>query len=336
MNDSASNPQADLPPAPENSTGKTLKAARVSAKIDITKICADLRISPTVIQALENGEYQLLPGDPYIRALLGSVGRYLGLDPIALIQTYNHEIGAQQTAPSIAPYKDRAHTYTAAHKQIFIGVVAVLFVGLFLLIGKLNKGISNDSKNNSGVISGQVDSIPLAQDTTLETHSLLPDSMRINAPADSGEIRSKMGVSTTHLDSLRAKSKIASSGVPNSQNPNPEGAAKPSILPTTGAQSIPTAKPATALGAPLKTALAPEDTTFIKPLIDSVGVKILRAGKEDFLTILRLGKQMQISHSDTITVMISKRRSVEVTMGHKSVIPDKKRFRIYGTTLKAF
>ncbi|HKP98171.1 MAG TPA: RodZ domain-containing protein, partial [Fibrobacteria bacterium] len=66
------------------------------------------------------------------------------------------------------------------------------------------------------------------------------------------------------------------------------------------------------------------------------GVKVLRFGKEDFSTVLRLGKQMQVSHTDTITVMISKRKAVEVTIGGKSVIPEKKRFKIYGNTLKTF
>jgi len=67
-----------------------------------------------------------------------------------------------------------------------------------------------------------------------------------------------------------------------------------------------------------------------------VGVKVLRTGKEDFLTVLRLGKQMQVSHSDTIIVFVSKRKSVEVTLGGKSVIPDRKRFKIYGNTLKTY
>ncbi len=75
---------------------------------------------------------------------------------------------------------------------------------------------------------------------------------------------------------------------------------------------------------------------IVKPLIDSVWVKVTRSGKEDFGTVLRLGKQMQVSHTDTIVIAISKRKSVEVTLGGKTVIPEKKRFKIYGTTLKTF
>ena len=61
-----------------------------------------------------------------------------------------------------------------------------------------------------------------------------------------------------------------------------------------------------------------------------------RGGKEDFATLLRLGKQMQVSHPDTITVFTTQRNTVEVTVGGKTVIPGRKRFKIYGKTVKVF
>jgi len=85
----------------------------------------------------------------------------------------------------------------------------------------------------------------------------------------------------------------------------------------------------------------PIDTThqniaIIKPILDSVGIKVLRTGKEDFTAFLRTGKQIQLSHNDTITVYTSKPKSVEVIMDGKSVIPNRKRFKIFGNTLKAY
>jgi hypothetical protein len=61
-----------------------------------------------------------------------------------------------------------------------------------------------------------------------------------------------------------------------------------------------------------------------------------RSGKEDVSTLLRLGKQMQVSHIDTIVVMVSKRKSVEVTLEGKTIVPDRKRFKIFGSTLRTF
>ncbi len=293
--------------------GRTLREARQAANIDANKLCSDLRLTTQTLEALEQGNYHLLPGDPYIRALLGSIGRYLNLDPIALIQSYNKEIGAAHAAPAaVAPYKDRTQTHTATHKQIFIGIFAVLFIILFLLFRKLNVDEGDPSKTIPPPATGAADTLaPAAQDTLLESKSLAPDTSLAKASPDSGESRG------------------------TAPKP-PAPAAAPAGAPAPGAA---TAVPAPAGSA--TAAAAPIDSSHltlavVKPLIDSVGVKVMRSGKDDFSTLLRLGKQMQVSHTDTIVIMISKRKAVEVTLGGKTVIPDRKRFKIYGTNLKTF
>jgi len=273
----------------ESGVGRTLRETRQAANIDVNKICTDLRIAPQALEALESGNYHLLPGDPYIRALLGSIGRYLSLDPLLLIQLYNKEIGAMPAAPVIAPYKDRAQTYSTSHKQIFIGIFVALFVLLFLLIGKLNKGEGEPFSFLPGPADSAVAANPLSvpQDTSLESQYLAPDSSA--APAG-----------------------------PATATAPASGTAAPAAMPP----------------APVDT--APLISAVVKPLIDSVGVKVLRYGKEDFATILRLGKQMQVSHTDTITIFISKARSVEVILGERTVIPERRRFKIFGNNIKTF
>lgn len=299
--------------------GRTLREARQAANIDANKLCSDLRLTTQTLEALEQGNYHLLPGDPYIRALLGSIGRYLNLDPIALIQSYNKEIGAAHAAPAtVAPYKDRTQTHTATHKQIFIGIFAVLFIILFLLFRKLNVDEGDPSKAIPPPATGAADTLaPAAQDTLLESKSLAPDTSLAKSSPDSGENRG-----------AAPRLPLPKPGTP---------AAGPGAIPSP--ESAPAPGPATAVPAP--SGMAPIDSSnltlaVVKPLIDSVGVKVLRSGKDDFSTLLRLGKQMQVSHIDTIVVMISKRKAVEVTLGGKTVIPDRKRFKIYGTTLKTF
>jgi cytoskeletal protein RodZ len=291
--------------------GRILKEARQAANIEAVKLCSDLRIAPQVLEALEQGNYHLLPGDPYIRALLGSIGRNLNLDPLALVQRYNKEIGAVAAAPSIAPYKDRTQTHTATHKQIFFVIFAVLFVVLFLLFRKLSVEDGDASKSLPPPATAAADTVsPTAQDTLLESKSLAPDTALAKASPDSGETR---GVSPIHPPALTP-------GKPGSP-----------VTTVPGAPSMPAAPTAAPVIDSSHLTLA-----VVKPLIDSVSVKVMRSGKEDFATMLRLGKQMQVSHTDTIIVNISKRKSVEVTIGGKTVIPERKRFKIYGTTLKAY
>src|SRR6185369_11874883 len=111
------------------SVGAILRKARIESDMDVNKICADLRISPQALEAIEQGNYHLLPGDPYVRALLGSMSRYLNVDSGAIIRGYNKEVGATQAVPSVAPYnQEDAQTHKTAHKQIFVAVVIALFV----------------------------------------------------------------------------------------------------------------------------------------------------------------------------------------------------------------
>jgi cytoskeletal protein RodZ len=326
--ESAGQSDASKKPAGPNETGigNSLREARKAANIDVNKICTDLRIAPQSLEALEQGNYHLLPGDPYIRALLGSIGRYLNIDPISLVQGYNKEIGAVHAAPSIAPYKDRTQTHTATHKQIFIGIFAVLFIILFLLFRKLN--VNEDTMATIPPMAGTTtDTLAPAQDTLVESKSLAPDSLSKAVPGG-----------------IDAQGTGAKPSVPAAKPGDPALTAGGAPVPanTTGTAVPGTAAPGTAaVAVPAPTASAAIDSTglimaVVKPLMDSVGVKVLRYGKEDFSTVLRLGKQMQVSHTDTITVMVSKRKSVEVTIGGKTVIPDKKRFKIFGNNLKAF
>lgn len=307
-------PMAEDSEGAETKVGQTLQRARLSAHIETNKICADLRISPQALEALEQGNYHLLPGDPYIRALLGSMSRYLGLDPAAIVKAYNKEIGATPQAPSVAPYTDKATKYSNSHKQIFVIIVLALFVVLFLLIGKLNRGEGVPAVPAAG--PAPVDSIAIPGDSATESKYLAPDTL------------------ATTAESLKdpAKAKPPTGAVPPSgtapagSSPSPAAPAAPSLPP--GAQGpLPAGSPTDTAGM---------NIAVIKPLVDSVGVRVVRSGKEDFATLLRFGKQMQVSHPDTIIVFTSKRGAVEVTVGGHTVTPGKKRFKIYGNTVKVF
>lgn len=310
--------QSSNGPKPEDSqgggakVGRILQQARMAAHIEVNKVCADLRISPQALEAIEQGNYHLLPGDPYIRALLGSMSRYLGLDPLAVVKEYNKEIGAAPQEPSVAPYADKAHTYSTAHKQIFIVIVLALFVVLFLLIGRLNRGESVPAAPPVGSMAPVESPAAAAGDNGFESKSLAPDSAAADTSRDSAAVR-----------------RGSAPAVPA------PGAAAPSPAPVPGTAPAAPATPAAQAPGPAGDT-AGMNVAVIKPIIDSVGIRVVRSGKEDFAALLRYGKQMQVSHPDTITVYTTKSRTVEVTAGGRTVVPTRKRFKIHGNTVKVF
>ena len=68
--------------------GATLRAARMSARIDVSEIEAQTKIRAKYLRALENEEWDLLPGPTFVRSFLRTYAQALGLDAKALVEEY--------------------------------------------------------------------------------------------------------------------------------------------------------------------------------------------------------------------------------------------------------
>jgi cytoskeleton protein RodZ len=68
--------------------GATLREARMRARIDISEIEAQTKIRAKYLRALENEEWDLLPGPTFVKSFLRTYGQALGLDGKALVEEY--------------------------------------------------------------------------------------------------------------------------------------------------------------------------------------------------------------------------------------------------------
>jgi cytoskeleton protein RodZ len=68
--------------------GSTLREARMRARIDITEVETRTKIRAKYLRAIENEEWDLLPGPVYVKSFLRTYGDYLGLDSRMLIDEY--------------------------------------------------------------------------------------------------------------------------------------------------------------------------------------------------------------------------------------------------------
>src|SRR3954452_22269126 len=66
--------------------GDTLREARIRQQIDITEVEERTKIRAKYLRALENEEFQLLPGSTFVRSFLRTYAEYLGLDPHVLLE----------------------------------------------------------------------------------------------------------------------------------------------------------------------------------------------------------------------------------------------------------
>jgi hypothetical protein len=68
--------------------GATLREARMRARIDVSEIEAQTKIRAKYLRALENEEWDLLPGTTFVKSFLRTYGQALGLDGRALVEEY--------------------------------------------------------------------------------------------------------------------------------------------------------------------------------------------------------------------------------------------------------
>ena len=68
--------------------GETLRETRMRRRIDMTEVEAATKIRAKYLRALENEEWDLLPGPTFVKTFLRTYAEYLDLDPRLLVEEY--------------------------------------------------------------------------------------------------------------------------------------------------------------------------------------------------------------------------------------------------------
>jgi helix-turn-helix protein len=119
--------------------GTTLREARMRAKIDISEVETRTKIRAKYLRALENEEWDLLPGPVYVKSFLRTYGDYLGLDSRMLVDEFKrrYERPSDHEPRSVATLhreRERAARGPLVPAWALIGLVLVaVVVGLFFL-----------------------------------------------------------------------------------------------------------------------------------------------------------------------------------------------------------
>jgi cytoskeleton protein RodZ len=124
--------------------GTTLREARMRARIDISEIETETKIRAKYLRALENEEWDLLPGPTYVKSFLRTYADALGLDGKLLIEEYKlrHERLSDVELQPIAPLgqRDRRRRPRAAVSRGWLLAVVVVgfLVGLWVIGNRNN------------------------------------------------------------------------------------------------------------------------------------------------------------------------------------------------------
>jgi cytoskeleton protein RodZ len=133
----------------------------MSARIDVSEIEAQTKIRAKYLRALENEEWDLLPGPTFVRSFLRTYAQALGLDAKALVEEYrlNYERpseGALEpivSTPSSSPTRGRVPARPSRGYMALVGVVGVVIV--LLVIGLLSESGGSPSNTPTGTTTSQ-------------------------------------------------------------------------------------------------------------------------------------------------------------------------------------
>jgi hypothetical protein len=135
--------------------GPTLREARNRRKVDLTAVEAAIKIRVRYLQAMENEEWDALPGGAYTRGFIRTYASYLGLDGDRLADDYRRAAepsGGERVPKRVEPVPTGARAGSSrASGRLLVAAVCLVLVALAIGIGLAGGG--EDSSDPSPVAS---------------------------------------------------------------------------------------------------------------------------------------------------------------------------------------
>jgi cytoskeleton protein RodZ len=133
--------------------GASLREERMRSRIDITEIEAQTKIRAKYLRALENEEWDLLPGPTYVKTFLRTYADALGLDGRMLVEEYKlrHERLSDVDLQPISPRAARERARERKSNRLpRLGLVALVVVGLVAALYALGRGADDNNGTPAG------------------------------------------------------------------------------------------------------------------------------------------------------------------------------------------
>lgn len=143
----------------DNGIGATLREARNRRKIDLSEVEAAIKIRARYLQAIENEEWDALPGGAYTRGFIRTYASYLGLDGDRLADDYrrSHAPSPGERVPRrVEPVPASARRGgPRVSGRVLIAAVCVGLVAIVVAIGLLGGDGGSSSTSSSAQGGGR-------------------------------------------------------------------------------------------------------------------------------------------------------------------------------------
>jgi Helix-turn-helix domain len=125
--------------------GATLQEARMRARIDISEVEAATKIRAKYLRAIENEEWDMLPGPTFVKSFLRTYAEYLGIDGKLLVEEYKlryepppSDTELQSLGPPVGPR--RAPRPPRLSRGWILGLSILGLIILLVVLGSIGGG----------------------------------------------------------------------------------------------------------------------------------------------------------------------------------------------------
>jgi cytoskeleton protein RodZ len=134
--------------------GPTLREARVRRKLTLTQVSDDTRIRIKYLQAMEDEDFEVIPGITYVRGFLRTYADYLDLDADVIIGEFNSH---SRRFPESEPFGGvsalgRPHGHRSRNTLLLTALVCLLVLAIIYVLELHKPKDSTGIKTNPGAI----------------------------------------------------------------------------------------------------------------------------------------------------------------------------------------
>jgi hypothetical protein len=172
--------------------GNTLREARVRRALTLQQVEEDTKIRVKYLQAMENEDWDVMPGATYVKGFLRSYSTYLGLDPDVIMDEFRSrgytpdEDRHEPFAGSSVIGKPRSHR--GRNTIVFVAIICLLVLGVIYALG-MNSNGDEDPSTRPGALGIETASpSPSPSPTSKATPAVRPGLRDVvNVAAADGE-----------------------------------------------------------------------------------------------------------------------------------------------------
>jgi cytoskeleton protein RodZ len=136
--------------------GTTLREARVRRNLTLQQVEEDIKIRVKYVQAMENEDWDVMPGVTYVKGFLRTYATYLGLDPDVIIGEFRSR-GMVPSQEQHQPFSGssvigKPQSHRGRNTIVIVAVLCLIALAAIYVVGLLNGDKSEEPTTKPGAL----------------------------------------------------------------------------------------------------------------------------------------------------------------------------------------